>query len=33
MGEYIKFLDIIDPFDRSTGEVRNVELWLTEVET
>ena len=32
MGEYIKFLDPINPFN-AEKEVRNVELWLTEVET
>lgn len=33
MGEYIKFVAEIDPFKRETNEVRNVEDWLTEVET
>lgn len=32
MGEYIKFVNEIDPFNRETNEVRNVEDWLTEVE-
>lgn len=33
MGEYIQFIIEIDPFNRETNEVRNVEDWLTEVET
>lgn len=33
MGEYIAFVKDIDPFNRETGEVRNVEDWLFEVET
>ena len=33
MGEYIEFSTSIDPFTRSTGEVRKVEDWLSEVET
>lgn len=38
MGEYIQFTSIIDPFNRvpetgQAGDVRNVEDWLTEVET
>ena len=31
--EYIQFNATIDPFNRETKEVRNVEDWLTEVET
>lgn len=33
MGEYIQFIAEIDPINRETSEVRNVEDWLTEVET
>ena len=33
LGEYIQFLIVIDPFNRETNEVRNVEDWLSEVET
>ncbi len=33
MGEYIPFVKEIDPFNRETGEVRNVEDWLHQVET
>ena len=32
MSEYICFTKDIDPFNRETGEVRNVEDWLYEVE-
>lgn len=32
MGEYVKFVKDIDPFNRETNEVRNVEDWLAEVE-
>ena len=33
MGEWIPFNSEIDPFNRETGEVRNVEDWLFEVES
>jgi dynein heavy chain len=32
MGEYIEFIKAIDPFNRETNEVRNIEDWLGEVE-
>jgi hypothetical protein len=32
MGEYIEFTTVIDPFSRTTGDVRKVEDWLSEVE-
>ena len=33
MNEYIEFIKQIDPVNRENNEVRNVEEWLTEVET
>jgi hypothetical protein len=35
MGEYISFIDKVDPIKRDgeTAEIRNVEEWLAEVET
>lgn len=33
MGEYVEFQQIIDPFNRDTNEVRNIEDWLAEVES
>jgi dynein heavy chain len=33
MGEYVKFLNIINPYEeKNPSQVRNVETWLTEVE-
>ncbi len=32
MDEYVQFVQKIDPFNRETKEVRNVEDWLTDVE-
>ena len=32
MGEYVQFVNQIDPFNRETKEVRPVEEWLSDVE-
>ena len=32
LGEYVEFLDVINPFNQETFEVRAVEEWLSEVE-
>lgn len=33
MGEYVKFVNEVDPINRETGDVKNVEDWLTDVES
>lgn len=32
MKEYIEFVNVVDPINRETNEVRNIEEWLSDVE-